>query len=113
MPGSAVFTIISSVTRALVCASAGMDKSVARKKPAAGIRNFNDASLVLFVFVATQCNGSCSDEISILLGPMVRITVDAMIHPAAKAIGALLLLPVSALGGASRRALSGLMFFLP
>src|SRR5690242_10730701 len=92
MPGSAVFTIISSVTRSLVCASAGMDKSVARKKLAAEIRTFNDASLVLFVFAATQSNGSCGGRISILLRPMVRAhhrRCDDS-HPAAKAIGALL-----------------------
>jgi hypothetical protein len=51
MPGSAVLTIISSVTRALVCASAGTETSVARKKLAAVIESFNVASLVLFVFV--------------------------------------------------------------
>src|SRR4051794_10547760 len=69
MPGSAVFTIISSVTRALVCASAGIENSVARKMPAAGIRYFNDASLVFFVFVVLQRRGNCSDaSVSALAG---------------------------------------------
>jgi hypothetical protein len=79
-----------------------MDKSVARKKPAAEIRTFNDASLVLFVFAATQSNGSCSGQISILLRPMVHITVDAMILiPQPKPLERSFL-PVSALAGASR-----------
>jgi hypothetical protein len=43
--------IISSVTRGLVCASAGIEKRDARNKPAAVIENFNGASLVFFVFV--------------------------------------------------------------
>jgi hypothetical protein len=51
MPGSAVFTIISSVTRALVCASAGIERRVARKKPAVAIESFNGASLVFFVLL--------------------------------------------------------------
>jgi hypothetical protein len=62
MPGSAVLTIISSVTRALVCASAGIEKRVARKKPAAVIESFNVASLVVFVFVVIQRNGNHSAE---------------------------------------------------
>jgi hypothetical protein len=91
-----------------------MDKSVARKKPAAGIRNFNDASLVLFVFVATQCNGSCSGEISILLGPMVRITVDAMIFiPRPKLLERPFSSRCQRWQAPHGRALSGLMFFLP
>ena len=64
MPGSDVLTIISSVTRALVCASAGIEMSVARKKPAIAIESFNVASLVLFVFVVIQRNGNHSEEAS-------------------------------------------------
>jgi hypothetical protein len=46
-------TIISSVTRALVCASAGIEARVARKKLAAAIEILDVASLVLFVFDLT------------------------------------------------------------
>jgi hypothetical protein len=52
MPGSAVLTIISSVTRALVCASAGIETRVARKKLAAAIEILNVASLVFSVFLS-------------------------------------------------------------
>jgi hypothetical protein len=51
MPGSAVFTIISSVTAAPVCASAGIEKSVARIKPAVAIEIFNVASLTYLVLL--------------------------------------------------------------
>jgi hypothetical protein len=44
-------TIISSVIRALVCASAGIDMRVARKKLAAVIEILNVASLVFFVLL--------------------------------------------------------------
>ena len=64
MPGSDVLTIISSVTRALVCATAGIEMSVARKKLAVAIESFNVASLVLFVFVVIQRNGNHSEEAS-------------------------------------------------
>ena len=64
MPGSAVLTIISSVTNALVCASAGIERRVARKKPAVAIESFNVASLVIFVFVVIQRNGNHSEEAS-------------------------------------------------
>src|SRR3954467_5447658 len=58
MPGSAVFTIISSVTRALVCASAGIEMSVARKKPAVAIEILNGASLTFLVLLPSQRNGN-------------------------------------------------------
>ena len=62
MPGSDVLTIISSVTRALVCATAGIEMSVARKKLAVAIESLNVASLVVFVFVVIQRNGNHSEE---------------------------------------------------
>src|SRR5258705_8764959 len=64
MPGSAVFTIISSVTRALVCASAGIEMSVARKKPAVAIEILNGASLMFLVLLLTQRNGNSGDRAS-------------------------------------------------
>jgi hypothetical protein len=44
-------TIISSVTKVLVCASAGIEKRVARTKPAVAIESLTIASLVLFVLI--------------------------------------------------------------
>jgi hypothetical protein len=64
MPGSAVFTIISSVTKALVCASAGIEMRVARKKPAVAIEILNGASLMLLVLLLTQRNGNSGDRAS-------------------------------------------------
>src|SRR5215213_10203867 len=64
MPGSEVLTIISSVTRVLVCASAGIEMSVARNKPAAAIEIFNGASLMFLVLLVTQRNGNSRDGAS-------------------------------------------------
>jgi hypothetical protein len=104
MPGSAVFTIISSVTRALVCASAGIENSVASKKPAAVIRNFNGASLVFFVFVAINVTEIAATSHPPSRGP--TRTTTARRRDEAQAIkassGALQLFPVSALTDAGR-----------
>src|SRR6266545_3540251 len=64
MPASAVLTIISSVTRALVCASAGIEMRAARNKPAAAIEILNGASLMFLVLLLTQRNGNSRDGAS-------------------------------------------------
>jgi hypothetical protein len=103
MPGSAVFTIISSVTRALVCASAGIENSVASKKPAAVIRNFNGASLVFFVFVVINVTEIAATSHPPSRGPMRTTTAQRRDEAQAiKASSALQLFPVSALTDAGR-----------
>jgi hypothetical protein len=105
MPGSAVFTIISSVTRALVCASAGIENSIARKKPVAVIRNFNGASLVFFVFVVINVTEIAATSHPPSRGPQ-RTTASQRLDEAhirrSKPIQALQLFPVSALTDAAR-----------
>src|SRR5262245_60399117 len=76
MAGSDVLTIISSVTRAFVCASAGIEASVARRKPAAAIERFNVASHVFFCFVVTWRDGISRRPVRITrLNPLFTISI--------------------------------------
>jgi hypothetical protein len=97
-------TIISSVTRALVCASAGIEKRVARK-PAAAIKIFNGASLVFFAFVVINVTEIAATRHPISPGPMRATTLkrrDEAHIPRQRAIRAFTAHPGAALTDAAR-----------
>jgi hypothetical protein len=58
-------TIISTVTTALDCASAGIERSVARTKPAVAIEFFNGASLWFLILLGAYRNGDFGSGIII------------------------------------------------